>query len=542
MTTFVRFSYPKDTVTECPSGLIGKATDVSCLYTVEINTPLPTGDTNWMLVKRDITPPANTGLNYTSISVGFKGTITSGGAGIDAVSLQQLDDPTQLLVNGSFEQGHLQTGNGDYAANFLSRLGGTAFWGSLSHHQSGGHSFGRTSLNALVYLVRGLPLGDAVWLGDPNVSGIVYGDPLYSPVAVHLELKQTNPWNFVTGRVSLTGSTVNGNDATSVTTSYRIDYCEGKDFYTCGTTINPWIPTGLAGKGGSKHTRIDRWTTKNIEPGEYVLRLEVASDNVSNGKSQAFYDYVPLVVYNRNSDVDGDGLSDRLELAGTYSTDPLKADTDADGLTDGEEVNVYQTDPIKSDTDGDGLSDYAEVVTYHSNPLNVDTDNDGYNDYQEVYLGGDPNDPAVIPFVFLSAPISSVEADVTNVYQTEVSRSDAAYSLIFAQPGMQIDLTTGLWTWKPDYSLAGQTRNVYFIALSGGIYTWQYNLIQINAINNGDINDDGVVDAVDVSLAQQIADGALTPTERQLARADVVHDLIIDISDVSKIQSIAAGF
>ena len=42
-------------------------------------------------------------------------------------------------------------------------------------------------------------------------------------------------------------------------------------------------------------------------------------------------------------------------------TDPLNADTDADGLGDEEEAATYRTDPLKADTDGDGVSDGDEV-------------------------------------------------------------------------------------------------------------------------------------------------------------------------------------
>jgi outer membrane protein OmpA-like peptidoglycan-associated protein len=69
----------------------------------------------------------------------------------------------------------------------------------------------------------------------------------------------------------------------------------------------------------------------------------------------------------------------------TYHTDPLKADTDGDGLSDGDEVKIYHTDPLKMDTDGDGLSDGDEVKTYHTDPLKVDTDDDGLSDYDEVF-------------------------------------------------------------------------------------------------------------------------------------------------------------
>ena len=44
-------------------------------------------------------------------------------------------------------------------------------------------------------------------------------------------------------------------------------------------------------------------------------------------------------------------------------------DADGDGLTDDEEVNTYGTDPNKADTDNDGLSDYAEVVISELAPL-----------------------------------------------------------------------------------------------------------------------------------------------------------------------------
>jgi len=43
-------------------------------------------------------------------------------------------------------------------------------------------------------------------------------------------------------------------------------------------------------------------------------------------------------------------------------------DSDQDGLTDAEELNIYQTNPLQADTDGDGYIDGDEVKTGH-NPL-----------------------------------------------------------------------------------------------------------------------------------------------------------------------------
>ena len=40
----------------------------------------------------------------------------------------------------------------------------------------------------------------------------------------------------------------------------------------------------------------------------------------------------------------------------TYITDPLKVDTDDDGLEDGDEI-YFETDPLNPDTDGNGVLD-----------------------------------------------------------------------------------------------------------------------------------------------------------------------------------------
>ncbi len=87
-------------------------------------------------------------------------------------------------------------------------------------------------------------------------------------------------------------------------------------------------------------------------------------------------------------DSDKDGLPDVVE--NFFKTDPKKADTDGDGLKDGEEILKYKTNPLNPDTDGDGLKDGEEILKYKTNPLNPDTDGDGYNDGKEVSNGYNP--------------------------------------------------------------------------------------------------------------------------------------------------------
>jgi hypothetical protein len=94
-------------------------------------------------------------------------------------------------------------------------------------------------------------------------------------------------------------------------------------------------------------------------------------------------------------DLDSDGVNNRNEYLG--HSNPLVVDTDADGLTDFQEIVTYSTNPAHGDSDGDGLGDQAEVVTHHSNPNDVDSDDDGFSDFIEVLYDGNPNNPGVPP-------------------------------------------------------------------------------------------------------------------------------------------------
>lgn len=61
-------------------------------------------------------------------------------------------------------------------------------------------------------------------------------------------------------------------------------------------------------------------------------------------------------------------------------------DSDADGLSDADEVGIYGTDPADDDTDDDGIIDGNEIVVFVTNPLSCDTDSDGLPDGLEVGL------------------------------------------------------------------------------------------------------------------------------------------------------------
>ena len=72
------------------------------------------------------------------------------------------------------------------------------------------------------------------------------------------------------------------------------------------------------------------------------------------------------ILFGEPIDTDKDGLDDVRE--GEIGTKANIADTDGDGLIDGDEVIIWKTDPLKPDTDGDTHVDGKEVKNGY-NPL-----------------------------------------------------------------------------------------------------------------------------------------------------------------------------
>ena len=64
--------------------------------------------------------------------------------------------------------------------------------------------------------------------------------------------------------------------------------------------------------------------------------------------------------YDDEGDDDDDGLTAAEE--GEWGTDPNNNDSDGDGLTDGDEVNLFNLSPTNPDTDGNGVSDPVDLV------------------------------------------------------------------------------------------------------------------------------------------------------------------------------------
>ncbi len=150
----------------------------------------------------------------------------------------------------------------------------------------------------------------------------------------------------------------------------------------------------------SKNVYVAGYTNGSINDNA-VVKYDQDGNEVCVAKFTSDVDY-RFIAYSLGLDSEGN-----VYVAGSIEDDPyytgltrylvvkyLKTDdTDGDGLTDEDEINIYLTDPDDPDTDGDGLSDGDEALVHATNPLDMDTDGDGVVDGEEIANGWDPLDP-----------------------------------------------------------------------------------------------------------------------------------------------------
>ncbi|SEB00615.1 Alpha-tubulin suppressor [Thiothrix caldifontis] len=187
------------------------------------------------------------------------------------------------------------------------------------------------------------------------------------------------------------------------------------------------------------------------------------------------------------NDNDGDGLGNISEK--TLGTDPLLADTDADGKDDKAEIGANLNTPVDTDSDNkidaiesalvdsddDGVVD--ELDAEDSNPDN-DSDGDGYGNLAEKTAGTDPLDPAskpnVAPQITSGNSVLFSENGTGTVIDVEATDDDPlTYTLddsaVTDNALFNLDPATGVLTFKaaPDYESPKDTNkdNAYIVML-----------------------------------------------------------------------------
>ncbi|MDB4669363.1 hypothetical protein OAF19_01665 [bacterium] len=223
------------------------------------------------------------------------------------------------------------------------------------------------------------------------------------------------------------------------------------------------------------------------------------------------------------TDTDDDSLTDEEEIYFT-NTNPMSADTDRNGVLDGEddqdgdgltnlaELNIYNTNPLSSDTDNDGLNDGLEVANA------IDSDDDGYADWLEQSEGTDPNDNTSIPTrsiaLFEIENGSVAGADTYALGAEAVLTATPSLGYIFANWNgdstatdnpltivMDSDQSIGT-TFGPD------TRD----SDEDGLSNYQEIIVLGTDPNNGDSDGDGYGDGLEQDEGTDPKDNASIPT------------------------------
>ncbi len=175
------------------------------------------------------------------------------------------------------------------------------------------------------------------------------------------------------------------------------------------------------------------------------------------------------------ADTDGDGISDREELT-VHGTNPTIADTDADGLSDFQEVYIHLTNPFLADTDGDGLTDGQEVNGvngFTSNPLLTDTDGDLFSDFEEVNATSptNPKDPT-------SRPAGGTPIVSSDLHTSPVVSGTAQ--------NISIDATWAPFGNRPDTDKTSEDGSVAIRDLNGAII-WVDNKGKASVLPNSSL-------------------------------------------------------
>ena len=191
------------------------------------------------------------------------------------------------------------------------------------------------------------------------------------------------------------------------------------------------------------------------------------------------------------------GQMEYMQFQITVHTLPNRADTDADGLNDSEELNLgsdgFSTDPWKTDTDGDSLPD-NEYFTKGTSPVLADTDRDGVRDdvdraplgdaFVEVEIdsayvsGSDAHSTGNVPLPFVKVTIQGNTTYTphldgrsgtwyTTDYVTLNSYVGHRLSVNVPDDVAQVDFTVEMWSYDSRKDGNGNPYNQHTSVIAG---------------------------------------------------------------------------
>jgi len=162
-----------------------------------------------------------------------------------------------------------------------------------------------------------------------------------------------------------------------------------------------------------------------VQTGDEIL-VKAARDNIANEKDRL----VTMALSNERTRDIGDDVDEALQSR----LQDLQNRVDTF-----EQIRSERSGGASAlDTDGDGVSDFDEINLYESNPEAVDTDNDGVTDGIEIMRGFNPNDAAAEAVIEFESPKDSIGLVRSDVLVVEdiiptVKVNDSGGTLVAAE-------------------------------------------------------------------------------------------------------------
>ncbi|MCB0761849.1 MAG: hypothetical protein KDC12_10035, partial [Flavobacteriales bacterium] len=116
---------------------------------------------------------------------------------------------------------------------------------------------------------------------------------------------------------------------------------------------------------------------------EFTSCLGCTDPTACEYDSSALIDDGSCATYPGDSCDDGNVYTANDEIQMNCLCEGTPIDTDGDGISDEDEINVYGTDPYLQDSDYDGLTDGLEITLAGTDPLDPDTNDNGCGDAEE---------------------------------------------------------------------------------------------------------------------------------------------------------------
>lgn len=196
---------------------------------------------------------------------------------------------------------------------------------------------------------------------------------------------------------------------------------------------SPAIDAGASGHGAPWDVDIElRDANPDIGADEFVdVDADAIPDHFESGGN-----LLP------NNDDDGDGLQNLAEYQ-THGTNSILADSDDDGLNDGDEI-AEGTNPFSPDSDDDGMSDGYEHL-HGLDPLSLwdrlgDIDGDRVPNFWEFKKGTSPSDPGSKPVAdYIVSPSLAGTGNYKATIQGAIDAVGNTHGIIEVRPGTYVE-------------------------------------------------------------------------------------------------------